>query len=359
MNCIDVTSVPMNYFSAVDEKHRGSVSEASYPVWNYINPSRQLVTNQQIPREEAGRETVSGNPIQKKCLVYLPAGYDEAEDVRYNVLYLLHGVGGNRFEWLQDSSSGNGHNALCSLVDHLIAAGQIEPLIIVFPEGRSAWDWEDCAFNPLGTNLLGFYYLDYELRHDLIPFIEAAYKTHADIRNTTVEGISYNRMHRAVAGLSMGGMQALNLILGGYRCDAEIYTQSKGGWSNGLAETVKAPGMEDLFSHIGAFSNAPTSSGGRVLGSSIAARGYDLHLLYLTCGDADGISIQNGYAKAVDGLLEAAGGCIRNSYQVVIEDGVHDFNVWHNGAYNFLRLSFKHWEQTAQPVAVRMKLDAR
>jgi hypothetical protein len=60
----------------------------------------------------------------------------------------------------------------------------------------------------------------------------------------------------------------------------------------------------------------------------------------MTCGTADGIAIKNGYEKSTAGLKEAAGNTIDNYYQILIKDANHNFDVWNNGAYNFLRLAF-------------------
>lgn len=357
MFAIDVAAVPPAYIRPVDAELRGSIAEVSYSVDNYINESRQLVTDQDISAEEAGRETVKGQAITKKCMVYLPAGYDQNDpDTRYNVLYLLHGVGGNRYEWLNGSGRVDGNYAICNIFDNLIANGDIDPLIVVFPEGRSAHDWTDTSFNSAGTNLLGFYYFDYELRYDLIPFIESTYNTYADIRDTSPEGIERNRRHRAIAGLSMGGMQALNLAVGGYRCDSSLYTGTRGVWGNFLDTTVLAPGMEDLFAYVGAFSQAPTSSNGKTLGASIASSSHRLDLLYVTCGDADGVAFGSGYAPSVDGLVEAAGDNLRHLYQVVIAGGAHDFRVWNNGAYNFARLAFGKLDELSLPQVIKVDI---
>ncbi|HEX3023129.1 MAG TPA: alpha/beta hydrolase-fold protein [Lachnospiraceae bacterium] len=337
-----VTLLPDNYKRGVRKDLRGTVSEISYPVMNYINRSREFVTDQNIDYEKIGRKAVKGECIHKKCNIYLPACYDRNDaSKRYNVLYLLHGVGGDRFEWLNGSGRVDDNYVICNIVDNLIANGDIEPLIIVFPDGRSAWDWTDTSFNSDGTNMLGFYYFDYELRYDLIPFIETHYHTNSNPSDRSQEGLADSRLHRAIAGLSMGGMQSLNLIIGGYRCDSIAYTNTVSPWNNGLDTTLIAPGMLDMFAYIGAFSNAPTSSDGKVLGSKIAASSHTLQLLYMTCGDADGIAHQAGYEASVEGLTKAVGERLGDSYRVIIKDGEHDFNVWNNGAYNYLRLCYK------------------
>ena len=97
--------------------------------------------------------------------------------------------------------------------------------------------------------------------------------------------------------------------------------------------------MQDLFAYVGAFSNAPTSSTGDILGSGIAAADYPMELLYITCGDNDGIAIMS-YEMAIRDLMETAGENLRSYYQVLIRGGGHDFAVWNHGAYNFLRLLF-------------------
>ncbi|MFY9175747.1 MAG: alpha/beta hydrolase-fold protein [Caldicoprobacterales bacterium] len=354
---IDMTQVPAEYKRAAAKDSQGTITDVSYPVRNYINSSRQLVTDQNICSKEAGRETVEGDTIIKKCNIYLPPGYEENDTgTRYNVLYLLHGVGGNRYEWLNGSGKEDDNFIICNIFDNLIAKGQIEPTIVVFPEGRSAHDWMDTTFNSDGTNLLGFYYFDYELRYDLIPFIESQYNTYANIKDTSPEGIAYNRLHRAIAGLSMGGMQALNLILGGHRCDSTAYTNTMSPWKNGLDMTVLAPGMLDLLAYVGAFSNAPTSSDGKVLGTGIASCDHRLSLLYITCGDKDEISIGQGYKKATHELLDTAGDNLDHYYRVVIKDGIHDFNVWNNGAFNFIRLSFRNATEYHKRRVVTMTL---
>ncbi len=360
MKNYDIKALPREYKNAVRKELQGTITEATYSIMNYVDKSRRLVTDQNINHKEAGRDTEKGASITKKCNVYLPAGYDKNnKSTKYDVIYLLHGVGGSSYEWLSSNGKADGNYIICNIFDNLIEKGDINPVIVVFPEGRSAHDWRDTSFNPAGTNLLGFYYFDYELRHDLIPFIEGTYHTYADISDTSKEGIAYNRLHRALAGLSMGGMQALNLGLGGERCDSEIFTGTEGEWKNGLDRTVAAPGMSDLFAYIGAFSNAPTSSEGKLLGMSLAASEFKLQLLYISCGDADEVAYQAGYTKAVEGLSKAAGEQLVNYYRVLIQDGKHDFMVWNNGAYNFARLIFKNIDAEEKPVNISLIIEEK
>lgn len=356
MSRIEVTAVPAEIMHAVSKDRQGTLIEDSYQVDHYINAERQLVTTLPLKAEEVGREVVRGEAIVKKCHVYLPPGYDSNDaSKRYPVLYLLHGVGGDQLEWLRGSGMVEGRYILCHLIDNLIASGEIEPLIVVFPNGRASHDWEKTPIDFAGTNVLGFYYFDYELRHNLIPYIEAKYHTRADVKDTSERGIAYNRTQRAIAGLSMGGMQALNLIVGGYRYDSIQYVKVHHDANDVLAATVPAPGMLDLFDYVGAFSNAPTSSEGSILGASLKASDHKLSLLYMTCGDADEISIHY-YNRSIAGLLDKAEHTPELFYQVLIQGGVHDFKVWLSGAYHFLRLIFQSSERSAAPEVVQVTL---
>ncbi|MBO7364174.1 MAG: hypothetical protein J6U26_02460, partial [Lachnospiraceae bacterium] len=151
-----------------------------------------------------------GADVEKPALVYVPAGYEEGTPC--DVLVLCHGVGGNEYEW----GFGSADSRIRKVTDHLFADGFVKNLIIVMPNGRSTANYANTDF----SNMQTFYAFGQELRNDLLPYIDAHYSTYAD------------REHRAMAGLSMGGMQTINI---------------------GLCECL------DLFSAFGAFSAAPTS----------------------------------------------------------------------------------------------------
>ncbi|MCS6801838.1 MAG: alpha/beta hydrolase-fold protein [Chloroflexota bacterium] len=114
--------------------------------------------------------------------VYLPPGY-AASDRRYPVLYALHGVGGNHTEWISFG--------VADAADAVFAAGEVEPFIMVFPQGDQSY-W----FNHPG----GDRWADY-VTEDLIPTIDARYRTIA------------HREARAIGGLSMGATGALQFGL--------------------------------------------------------------------------------------------------------------------------------------------------
>jgi enterochelin esterase-like enzyme len=144
----------------------------------------------------------------RRIFVYTPSGYDHST-VRYSVLYLQHGWGEDEAGW-----SSQGHENF--ILDNLIAAGKAKPMIIVNENGMTGVHFEppsprranssQNAAPPRGAVSRFFMDEKYEvfdkiLSSDLIPFIDTSFRTIPD------------RDHRALAGLSMGGAQALRLGL--------------------------------------------------------------------------------------------------------------------------------------------------
>lgn len=120
-------------------------------------------------------------------LIYLPPGYRDSQR-RYPVLYMLHGYGGPYTEWEKWG--------LFADVDPMIRSGEIQPMIIVLPEGERSW-W----FNhwPVVTpNNDGKPWGDYVWK-EVVSYVDANYRTLP------------RRASRAVGGLSSGGQAALML----------------------------------------------------------------------------------------------------------------------------------------------------
>ena len=98
---------------------------------------------------------LAGKEITKEANVYLPYGY--SRDKKYNVLYLMHGIGGDEAEWgMVDEDS-----LVKRMMDNLIYYKEIEPFIVVTPNGRST---ENCARE--GSDYNSFYVFGKELRSD-------------------------------------------------------------------------------------------------------------------------------------------------------------------------------------------------
>jgi enterochelin esterase family protein len=123
----------------------------------------------------------------RRMHVYTPPGYD-AGTSRYPVLYLLHGAGDSDDSW---TSIGRAN----FIIDNLLAQGKAKPMLVVMPAGHTSqqFDW--------GPSALDTRKFEEDFRQDVVPYVEGHYR------------VLSGREHRAIAGLSMGGMQTLNLSL--------------------------------------------------------------------------------------------------------------------------------------------------
>ena len=220
------------------------------------------------------------------CFVYTPPGYDSSKKKRYPVLYLQHGSGENEHGWSEQGKTG-------LIMDNLIAEGNAEEFIIVMdngtwtrPQGMQRGgrpsNWADGFMN--------------RLVKDIIPMIDARYRTKAD------------RKYRAMAGLSMGGMQT-------------------------KAITMKNP---DVFSALGMFS-------GGVITAEEAAQtegfkeAYDL--IFISYGSHELKNPRWGQnQQAVTEELRASG---MNAHFYVSPETAHEWQSWRRSLYQFAQLLFK------------------
>ncbi|MEO7768340.1 MAG: alpha/beta hydrolase-fold protein [Ferruginibacter sp.] len=137
----------------------------------------------------------------RRAFVYTPYDYDKNTKKRYPVLYLQHGGGEDERGWPVQGR-------VNFILDNLIAEGKVNPMIIVMDCGYATRTGEQPPVAPTGLSsqqvgvngmmrLIGAF--NDVMIKDLIPFIDSSFRTIAD------------RNHRAMAGLSMGGMQTLNI----------------------------------------------------------------------------------------------------------------------------------------------------
>lgn len=219
----------------------------------------------------------------RKMQVYTPPGY--SKDNKYPVLYLLHGIGGDETEWQRFATPD-------VLLDNLIADGKAVPMIIVMPNGRAQKD-DRAGPNPMAT-APAFAKFERDLLDDVIPAIESRYSAQAD------------REHRALAGLSMGGGQSLNF---------------------GLAHL-------DTFAWVGGFSSAPNTKPAEQLVPDSAAAAKQLKLLWLSCGNKDGlIRISQG----VHAYLKEK----QVPHVWHVDGNGHDATHWRNNLWLFSQHIFK------------------
>ena len=134
--------------------------------------------------------------LQKHAVVYLPYGYDESK--KYPVFYLMHGGWSNEYTYLGSPDEPHG---MKHILDHGIANGKIQPMIVVCPTYNNTSP-EDSGDYSLALRLTDNYHN--ELINDLIPAVEGKYSTYAE--DTTPEAIAASRDYRAFCGFSMGSM---------------------------------------------------------------------------------------------------------------------------------------------------------
>ena len=163
----ELWAVPAKY-DAEESEQAGTVEEVVYDTKAYATDERD---------------------VKKTAYVYLPYGYSEEKE--YNILYLMHGTGDDEKYWLKT----NPYNK--TMLDNMIADGDIEPLIVVTP---TFYVEDDCADD---LDQLTYSFAK-ELRNDLMPEIESVYSTYA--KSADDEGFAESRDHRAFAGLSRGAV---------------------------------------------------------------------------------------------------------------------------------------------------------
>ncbi len=235
---------------------------------------------------------------RRRMRVYTPPGYSTSR--KYPVLYLLHGIGGTDTEWTQSCHANN-------VIDNLLAEGKIPPIVLVFPDGnssRTVADLEAAAAGrgsaPAGAPGAGagrgrgmnmepwLTPFENDLLKDIIPYIDAHYSVYAD------------RDHRALAGLSMGGGQTLNI---------------------GLVHP-------ETFAYVGGFSSAPDTRQPPTALVPDPSVPKQLKLLWLACGNKDGLI---RISQAVHQYLKENG--VPHIWHV--DGNAHDTTEWDNNLYLF------------------------
>jgi enterochelin esterase-like enzyme len=225
--------------------------------------------------------------LWRRFYIYKPAGYDVNINEKYPVLYILHGGGEDERGWASQGKTD-------LILDNLIAANKAKPMLVVMLDGN-------VYTQGFGENTLGMF--ERELILCIIPFVEKNYRAESSSGN------------RALAGLSMGGIQTLYV---------------------GMNNT-------ELFSYLGIFSS------GWILPmqSDLADKQYDfmkknldkinknLKLLWIGIGGKEDIAYNNCQTM-ISRFNEMNLKYIYNDYP-----GGHAWPVWRNNLYNFAQMLFK------------------
>mgnify|MGYP002770897994 FL=1 len=268
---------------AVPEKYDGAEPEQAGTVEEVIYETKAYATDERS--------------VTKIAYVYLPYGYSEEKE--YNILYLMHGTGDDEKYWLKT----NPYNK--TMLDNLIASGDIQPLIVVTP---TFYVEDDCAED---LDQLTYFFAK-ELRNDLMPEIESSYSTYA--KSADDAGFSESRDHRAFAGLSRGAVTMYHSVL----CQSLDYFSWFGAFSGSRTD---AQAFEDTI-QAGKFAELP------------------IHYLYVASGNFDFAlpgQVQD-YQALLDMEPRLRSGV--NTTFDVFPMRYHSMGNWHLALYNYLQKIF-------------------
>ncbi len=222
----------------------------------------------------------------RRMHVYTPPGYERGAE-SYPVLYLLHGGGDTDDSWPTVGRAG-------AILDNLIAEKKTVPMIVVMPAGHVSRTFQLRT----GQNTMGHDEFNADLAGSVVPYIDGSYRTQAD------------RDHRAIAGLSMGGLQTLTLSL----------TRS------------------DLFSYVGVFSSGWFAQmRDQVEKSDLAeykANGKPFKLFWVGVGRYDIANLNSGASVS---LLKKHG-ITTVTYD---SEGFHAWNNWRDYLHRFAPQLFR------------------
>jgi enterochelin esterase-like enzyme len=245
----------------------------------------------------------------RRAFVYAPPGYDTNRETRYPVLYLQHGAGEDERGWPNQGRVG-------FIMDNLVAERKARPMLVVMEQGYARKPGEAAPGEKPAVPrdfTRAFAAFEEVMVNDLIPMIDATYRTIPD------------RENRAMAGLSMGGMQTFQIALGHL----------------------------DLFAYIGGFSGAGGGFGGAPFdpktahGGAMADAGEfnkKVRLLWLGIGTAEG-RMYDGI-KRYHEALEKAG--IKTVYYES-PGTAHEWLTWRRCLHEFAPLLFASTPAARRP----------
>jgi enterochelin esterase-like enzyme len=250
----------------------------------------------------------------RRAFVYTPPGYDEHPKTRYPLLILQHGSGEDETGWTRQGRAQ-------FILDNLIAADKARPMIVVMDRGYAQRPEVPAA--SVGSNAwlqnmhLAFSAFEDVVIQDLIPTIDASYRTIPD------------REHRAMAGLSMGGMQTLFIAL--QHLDMFAYI---GSFSGPINPSLSA-GNLTLGANPPEHFDAKTAYGGAFADPTTFNK--RVKLLWLGVGTEESAQFRTGIGGAVEALRGAG---VRLEY-FESSGTAHEWQTWRRDLYDFAPRLFR------------------
>jgi len=223
--------------------------------------------------------------------IYTPPGYEEKQNEKYPVLYILHGGGEDQSGWATQGK-------IDLILDNLIAAGKAKPMLIVMPDANIGGG----GFNAAGIES-SLKLFQREMKESIIPFVEKNYRS------------LNNASNRALAGLSLGGLHTLYTGIN----NTEMFSYL-GVFSSGWI----VPMMNDISDEQYSFMKNNTD---KVNNS--------LKVFWISEGGKDDIAWKNG--QVMVGKLDE----IKIKYTYNEYPGGHTWPVWRNNLYNFAQVLFQ------------------
>jgi enterochelin esterase-like enzyme len=274
---------PNNVHSSNDALRIGSYFIVAPP-----GTTSDLYQNAGVPHGDVTSVWYSSKSVAtpRRALVYTPPGYRTSTE-RFPVLYLLHGWGGDENEWLEPGRT-------AQIMDNLLAAHKIVPMIVVMPNGHHDRHSIPDISPPSDTNLLrplpppGFDItpsiteIAKSVADDLVPFVDRNFRTIPKSSS------------RAVAGLSMGGGQAL--FIGLNHPDEFAWVASFSGaviaWPGAMMPAPVPARSETSALSIPKYNLNPDAIAKNMPGLNESINNK-LRLLYISCGLDDGLITSN------------------------------------------------------------------
>ena len=291
VNFVDPASE--TYFGC--NREAGGLEVPEGPEGDYYRPQLGIAHGQvrsiYYPAAHDANSKLSNNQIVwRHALVYTPAEYEKGKK-KYPVLYLQHGMGEGETSWMLQGK-------MQHIMDNAIAKGEAVPMIVVMESGdiKAPFNFAGGGSNRQGQSDYGasFYPV---LLNDLIPYIDANFRTKAD------------RENRAMAGLSWGGHQTFDVVL---------QNLDKFAWMGTFSGAIF--GLDVKTAYNGVFANAEEFN-------------KKIHYMYMNWGSDDFIKSQ----PIVDSLREL-GIKVDSS---VSEGTGHEFLTWRRGLHEFIPHLFK------------------
>lgn len=215
----------------------------------------------------------------RRLFVYTPAGY-ATSGKDYPVLYIMHGGGEDETGWANQGRTD-------IIMDNLIAAGEANPMIVAMPDGNTS-DFES------------------ELLNDIIPAVEKNFRVIADAD------------HRALSGLSMGGIQTLNTVVDHPEEFRYVGVFSSGWFAD--ADPSSANSAEPYYARL---SERPDYYNSQ------------FKVFYLTMGGEEDIAWNN--CRVMKEKFDGIG----IKYDYFETPGGHTWPVWRESLYRFAPQLFK------------------